>query len=174
MRGKAEQIDSKFIYVCGNLADALHSIGMEVYVLLCREAADLLQRLDGSHLVVGMHYRDEDGVGSNSRLQGGNLDQTLIGHRQIGHLKALFLQLSAALKNGRMLDPGGNYMFSRLLVLAGDSFQGQVIGFRTPGGEDYLLRLCAEEPGHLFAGLFQSLLCLQAEAMQAGGVAEFL
>ena len=172
--GKGEQIDTQGIYVRGNLAHALHGIGMQVDVLLRSQPADLLQRLDGSDLVVGMHDGDENGVGANGRLQGGEIDQALAGHGQIGDLKALLLQFAAGLQDGRMLDAGGDDMFARCPYCAAMPFRARLSDSVPPEVKMISSGFAAQELCHLLPGLFQSLFCLQAKAVQAGGIAELL
>ena len=65
-------------------------------------------------------------------------------------------------------------MFALLLIAAGYALQGQIIGLRAPGGEDDLLRVCSQELCHLLSGVLQSLFCLLAKAVQAGGIAELI
>ena len=58
--GDREQIDAEPVHVSRNLADRLSGVGMEEHAMFAGDARALLNRLDGAHLVVGVHDADED------------------------------------------------------------------------------------------------------------------
>ncbi len=58
--GDRKQIDPEPIHVSCNLADRLSGVGMEENTMFAGDARALRNRLNGTHLVVGVHDADED------------------------------------------------------------------------------------------------------------------
>ena len=54
--GDGEQVDPQGAHVHGDLAHALHGIGVQVDVFVCGDFADILYGLNGTDLVVGVHH----------------------------------------------------------------------------------------------------------------------
>lgn len=97
MSGEGEHIDTQGIQIHRDLARALHRVRMQIDLPLPGQPANMLQGLDSSDLVVGMHYRNEYGVRTDGPLQVGGLLQPLRIDRQVGYGKALLLQAAAGL-----------------------------------------------------------------------------
>lgn len=103
---------------------------MQIDLPLHGQPANMLQGLDSSDLVVGMHYRNEYAVRTDGPLQVGDLHQPLRIEGQVGYGKALFLQAAAGLQYGRMLNAADDDMPAQMAALAGYALEGQVVRLR--------------------------------------------
>ena len=61
-----QQIDAETLHVDRDLADRLHGVRVEQRALRMRDRRQLRNRLDRADLVVGMHDRDEGGLGARA------------------------------------------------------------------------------------------------------------
>jgi len=72
-----------------------------------------------------------------------------------------------------MLHLGGDDVVPLLGIGEGHPADGQVVRLATPTGEDYLIRMTAQELGHLLPGPHHPPLGLCPPGMGAGWVAKF-
>ena len=80
------------------------------------DLSDLLHRLHGSHLVVHIHDGDQNGVRPHGLPQLVQVHMAFCVHFEISHLKAHLLQKAQSVVDGRMLNIGGDNVFSRPLI----------------------------------------------------------
>src|SRR5437879_7694851 len=106
--GEGKQIQLKRVDVDGNFSCGLHGIGVEVDVGFFGDAADLLERLNGAKLVVGVHDGDENGFRANGAAQLAEVNQPLAIRRKIGNARALLLEYLASGKHGFVFDGGSH------------------------------------------------------------------
>ena len=78
----------------GDLAEGLHRVHVERDAVLAGDRADLRAGLDGPDLGVGVHDRDQDGVGPDGAPDVVGIDQPVAVDVEIGHLEALALERS--------------------------------------------------------------------------------
>ena len=84
-------------------------------MLMC-DGTNLLDRFDGSDLIVCKHHGDQNGIRADRLLDILRRNQTVCIYVQISHFIALLLQISAGMQDGMMLDLGRDDMFSFVLV----------------------------------------------------------
>ena len=167
-----EQIHAQLIHPHRNLSDGLGRIRMQEDIVAMRKLCDLINRLYRSHLVVGVHHRDQGRLRRDGALQGLHVDQAGFIHRHVGHLEALFLQIGAYFQHRRMFDGSGDDVAAAPPLRQRRPFDCQVVGFRTAASEDDLLRAAAQHAGDLPAGSLHSLFGFDAKSMTAGWVSE--
>ncbi len=65
-------------------------------------------------------------------------------------------------------------MASFRFIVQGGAFYGDIVRFRSSGGEYDFLSRSADEPGDFAPRILHCILCLPAEGMKAGSVAELI
>ena len=170
--GKGEHVDVLSLYVNVQVACRLYGIRVEDNALFPAHRADLGNGENGADLVVSVHDGHQGGVGSNGRsylLRGNGAGGA---HRQQLHLKALFFQLLQGVEHGVMLKGGGDdVLFALQRTPSGGGDNGLVVGLAAAGGEDDLLGVAAQAPGHGLPGALQGFGGPLAHGVQAGGIA---
>src|SRR5215813_4758273 len=101
---------------------------------------DLLDWLDSSGLVIGVHYRDQNCVIANRPANIVGVDQTGSRYRQISNTEAFGFERLGRRQHGWMLDLCCNDMAAALPELFGDPPYCQVVSFSPAGNEHYLSR----------------------------------
>ena len=86
------------------MSESLYRIRMEQYIVLMRYPAYLLNRLDRSYLIVGKHYRNEDGIVPYGFFDFIGIDKTVFVDIKICHFISVLLQKRACVQYRMMLD----------------------------------------------------------------------
>ena len=170
VRGARQKVDPPALEINGNLAERLDGVHVEGDAVGARDGPDGGNGLDRPHLAVGVHHADGEGVGPEGALDVIGIDHAVFVHRQIRHGDAESLQGLGRAQHGVMLDPGGDEVARPLG--RHQALHGEVVGFRSAGGEDDLLGPRPQETRHPLAGGVESLPGLPPETVNAGGVAE--
>jgi len=91
MTRKGEQIYAKFVHIQVYFPCRLGSICMKQNSMPVCDGGELDNRLYHSNLIIGMHYRNQDCLGSDQFFQFINFCQAIFIDRKIRYLKTLFL-----------------------------------------------------------------------------------
>ena len=151
VRAHRHQVDLRLVDVERHLADRLHRVGVEEDALLLRDRADLRDRLQHADLVVGGHDRDEDRLVGDRRAQLVEADAAVLLHRQVGDARALLLELLARVDHRLVLGDARDDVVALLAVHLGDALDREVVRLGGAAREDDLLRVGADQLGHLLA-----------------------
>ena len=108
-----------------------------------RDAGDVFDGLDGADLVIGVHDGHQRGLRADLRFNICWLDLPEPVYRQPADGCTSALQVQARLRDGRMLDLGGNDVYLLRVMAFSDALDGHVVRFAAAAGEDHLLRLTA-------------------------------
>jgi len=135
------------------------------------QGGDLVDGLDRTGLVVGMHHRHQHSL--RPQRIGDRLHVDVPGRqrRYHRHLDATPAQRGGTLEDGGVLDPAGNEMAAEPAE-AERATQRQVDGLGAAAGEHHLPGRTAEQHGHLRAGMVEGVVGGLAEGVPAGRVAE--
>ncbi len=146
MSADGKQIDFHPLRVNEELSVALHRIHMkqDVFSIVLNQTSDLLDRLQRSDFIVDIHDRNKDRILAERLFQIGKANSAAFIHIQISHAKALLLQISHRLQNGRMLNFCRDQMHARPAVRHRAADNRQIIRFRTPRRKQELLFLHLE------------------------------
>ncbi|MPN10346.1 hypothetical protein SDC9_157641 [bioreactor metagenome] len=63
MGRKRQHVDVKFPDVYWDMSHRLHRVGVEIYAVFMGDLCDFGDRFHGADLVVGIHHRNQGGVG---------------------------------------------------------------------------------------------------------------
>ncbi len=173
MGGEAEQVDLVVLDVQRDFADGLGGVGVEEDASVVAEPADLADRVERADLVVRGHDRDEDRAVGQRGLDRLGRDQAGRVGRQDGHIPAVLAgEPFQGVEHGLVLDRRRDDVVPLPLQGGQGPFQGEVVRLGRARGEDDLLGLRPDQPGHLLARRIDGLGGLPAEAVgDAGGVA---
>ena len=141
---------------------------------LMDQSRQLLHWLDGTHLIVGQHHRDQDGVGSERgrEVLAPHPPGAVDGKNR--ELAAELLEVPRGLQDRLVLDRGHYEVAPLLDGPAAAAPQSQVVGFAAATGEDDLPRTGVEHPGEpISSGVHERPRC-PTDAVNAGRVAEAL
>ena len=127
--------------------------------------------LKGTDLIIRMHDRNQDRIRPQFSFQIRKADPSVFIHRQIGHLKPLFLQILHGLKNCGMFYAGGNQMPSRPAVGKRTADQSQIIRFRSSRGEEKFFPIHLQYPGKYIFCIAKVLLSLHSLPVHTGWIA---
>ena len=97
------------------MPDCLNSIRVEKDSVLFTDLADLMNRLNCSDLIVGIHDRDQAGILPDRRFQFLRPHQSVLVHRQERHLIALFFQPVQGMQDRVVFKSGRNDVLFPLL-----------------------------------------------------------
>src|SRR5262249_14309055 len=114
--GDRQQVDAELIHVGRNLADGLGGVGMKQHAALMGDAGAILDRLDGSDLVVGVHDADEDRARRNRSAKVVGINAAPAVNRQIGDASAQALEKPARFDDGGMFDARRDDVIAPLAV----------------------------------------------------------
>ncbi len=157
-----------------HLAGRLHRVAVEEHAGLARDLADLGDGLDGAHLVVAVHDRDQDGVGPDGLAHVLGIHQAAAVHRDLGELPAALLQILHGLEHRVVLDGGGDEVLALLLLRVGSAEDGPVVGLGAAAGEVDLVRFGADDAGDGLPGLLHGARRTQSQAVDGRRVAVIL
>ena len=127
------------------MAKRLDSICVHINPSLMGNGRDLLNGLNGTYLIIRMHYRYKHCLIGNCRHNILGVYRPKPVNREICNRPSLVLKEFAWLKDGLMLNSRGNDMIPLLPVGIGYALDGQVIGLCPTACKDYLLFLRADE-----------------------------
>ena len=121
--------------------------------MLARDAAYLLDRLYGAHLIVGVHDAHENGARRDGATNVVRVDApgAIDGHDS--HAVAEFAQEAAGCEDSRVLDGAGDDVIAPGPQRPGYALEGEVVGLAAPTREDDFVALTAEQCRHLAARL---------------------
>jgi len=125
--------------------------------------------------LIGVHDGDQDRFRRNCRFQIVQADAAIALHWQIGHFKAVLLEVFAGIQHRFVLDGLGDDVIALFAEHLRDALDHQVVGFRGAAGEDDFLRRGVDQRSDLLARGFDGLFAGPAErVIAARSVAEFL
>src|SRR5690349_7975541 len=169
------EIDAIAVHVYWNFPDCLDGIAVKQYASLIAQPANLRNRLDRAHFIVGVHHADKNCLVAESSLYIFNAEQAIVSYRQISDAIPVLLQMFAGIEHGFVLGCDGNNVVALLSACLDDSLDCEVIALRRSRSEDDLLRSRSNGLRDLHASGFDSLLGLPTEFMAAaGGIAKLL
>ena len=175
MGGQREHVHRQLRQVDRHMSHRLHGIGVKQHTLFTADCSDLCNGFDRANFIVGKHHTDQTGVRTNCRLHRFRCNHTGFRNRQQRHGKALLLQLLQGVKNGVVLDRGGNEV---LLTGPGTGIGGRpqclIVGFAAAGGEVDLSLRTAQTAGNVLPCLQQGFCGSLPYMVQTGGVAVVL
>mmetsp|Transcript_15032 Transcript_15032/g.35474 ORF Transcript_15032/g.35474 Transcript_15032/m.35474 type:complete len:690 (-) Transcript_15032:2922-4991(-) len=167
VRGQAHQIDGQMGQIDLDLAGGLGRVDVEDDAALAAQRAQRDDVLDDADLVVDVHDRGQDGVRAKRGLEGGQVDEAVRQHVEIGYVEALALQLAHRVQHGLVLGLDGDQVLAAGLVELGRALQREVVGLGGARGPDDLARVGADQLGHLGARLLDRLFRLPAPGVAA-------
>ncbi len=171
---EAHEVDPGADDVDGDLAHRLHTVGMQQHTPLLADLRDLLDREDGSRLVVGPHDRHERRLVGDEIPYRMGLDDALTVDRQVGDAHALLLEPAADRRDGRMLHLGGDDVIFLAVSdqIEPDPFEDPVVRFGGAGGDDDVVFVPgADRLVHLIHRLAQSRMARRTEVVERVGIA---
>src|SRR5215472_16586332 len=135
------------------------------------DAGAILDRLDGSDLVVGVHDADEDRARRDRSAQLVGIDPPGAVNRQIGDAGAQPLEKRAGFDDGRMLDARGDDVIAAVAVRKEHALEGEVVGLAAAARKNDLVASAAEQRRHLAARRLEGDLCRRCRPMSARRIA---
>ena len=177
MRRQRHQVHVQGLDVQAECSSGLHGVGVEWNLVSTGDLADLGNGLDGAHFVVGVHDADEGRVRADGLLDVGRIDQAMMIHRHVGHLKAkVLLQLLQRVADGVVLDRRGDdvVLFGTVTSLKGHAAQRQIVALGAATGKDHLSGAAVQDAGHGLARLVHGVVGLAPQGVDAGSVAILL
>ena len=175
MPAEGKHIYVLLFYVDVNVTDSLNCVGMEYYAFLLAQCANLGDRLNGTDLVIGVHYCDKCGVGADSVCYVLNLYYTVWVNGEICYLEALFLESVKCVQNCVVLKYRSDYMLlaflSHHLCCA---FYRPVIALTAAACEINFVVLTAERLCDLMSCLVYGDCGISSERVDRGWIAIFL
>lgn len=169
MRGKRQQVDVVRDDVDRDLADSLGGIGVEKDALFLADLANRLDVLDRADLVVAVHDAHQDRFVRDGFTQLVQIDKAVRLHGQVSHPRAVLFQPFTGIEDRLMLSGRGDNVVALLGIHLRHAFDGQIVRFRGPAGEDDLLRVRPDHIGQLFARMFHGLLGHPPKRVVAAG-----
>lgn len=172
MRRDGHQVNVHRIDVHGDLADSLRGVRVEKHLFAPADGSNLLEGLDHANLVVDRHDAHQRRFGADGSPQPLKIHQPAVLHRQVGDVKALVLQMPAAVKDTLVLRLCGDDVL--LLDLAdrpteepGDALDAHVVALGGAAGEDDFLGVGADQRGNMLSGFLDGLFALPAVGVRA-------
>jgi hypothetical protein len=151
---------------------ALGRIDVEIRVRIAQAVSDLANRLDNTRLIVDVHDRNEQGVGSNRVEEHLRVHLAVVIRAHFSDLEAALLQLGKRLENRMMLDGGRNDV-SAALRSGGQPKNREVVAFRGTACENHVAAARVDHGGNLIARTFDRCPgALAPRVRAASGVAE--
>ena len=144
--GHREEVHAQFLDVGRDLSHGLRRVRVERDACLTSDGGDLGDRLDRSHLVVGVHDRDEDGPGCDRLPHIVRIHHPVPIHRQDRHPRAKFLQEPARVERRRMFHCSRDDMVPRVPVCEVDPLDGMVVRLAPAAGKDHFGRIAPKGP----------------------------
>ena len=135
-----KKIDPQLFRIDTILSECLDGIYMKkcFRTFFMDKLSDLFYRHHGSHLIVHVHHRHQNGIRTKSRFQCIQLYNALMINRKNSHLIALFLQISKRLGHCCMLYCSCDDMISHTLIGFHTTDDGKVIRLCSTRGKKNL------------------------------------
>ena len=173
VRGQRQQVHVQHLHVQRKIAAGLHRVGVEGNAVLSGDGADLGDRFDRAHLVVGVHHADQRGVRSNRRGYGRRLHQASAVHRQDRHLEVEVPgQVGRGVQHSVVLDGRGDDVPAPAGRLRQpDAAQRQVVALGAAPGEHDLGRPAIQHRRDPRPSILQRRGRAAAQPIDAGWVA---
>ena len=169
-----QHINMILVHIDRNMSISLYCIGMENNVMLFSNLTDLLDRLNGTNLIVCKHNRDHDRCRSNSCFQLIQLDHSILIYSNVSHLKTILFQIFTCMQNRMMLYRRSNNMISFFFLRKSCRFQRPVIRLTSTTCKINLISIGTQKVSHCLSGILYSLLTLTCETIYTGWIAIFL
>ena len=163
-----EHVNMQFIHIDGHLSKSLHRIGVEQNSMFMGNLTNLPDGLDGTDLIIGKHYRYQNGIRADRVFQILQFDHTKFIDIQISDLISPLFQIFTGVQNRVMLNLGSNDMFSLRSIRFRSGFQRPVISLRTASSKIDFILLGTQCCSNLRSGLCHSFLALSAQAVDRG------
>src|SRR3990170_4416003 len=103
-----KQVNAELIDIDLYVPRRLDGIGMEINASFTSHLTDFSNRLDGAHLIIGMHHRNQNGFVGDSLFDIVRVHQTLLIHLEVGNGSAPLLQELAGLQYSMVFDGAGD------------------------------------------------------------------
>src|SRR5487761_1960315 len=175
VRGDGHQVDLELLQIDFDLARRLHRVAMENDALGAADFTDRGDVLDHADFVVDHHYRHEDGVGADRRLEFFQIEQAVRLRAEIGRLEALALEVAHRVQHRLVLGLDRDDVLALALIEMRRTLDREVVAFRCPRSPDDFLGVGVEQRRHMRARLLHRCLGFPAIGMRAaGGIAELL
>ena len=164
--GKTQHVNGKPGKVHFHFADRLYGVRMEQGALTVRQFGEFFYRINVADLIVRPHNGNDRGFRVDHLLGTLHIEPAFGIDRNMGNGVSAPLQLFAESEN-RGVFHAGDHDFAAFRAEAQRAVNRRTVAFRSAAGENDFGRLCAEEPGKLFAGCFDMRRDLSAERMNA-------
>ncbi len=158
------------IHIQRNMPVCLHRVRVEQDPVLLCQRADLPERLYRTDLVVRRHDCDQDGIGSDRRLQLIKLYHAARIHVHIRDLISLLLQILAGMQHRVVLDLRSYDMFSFFLAERCRRFDCPVIRLASAGCKINFIVLCTDQLRNTPSRLIHRLHGSSRKGVDAGRV----
>ena len=147
---------------------------MEKDAMLAGDARALLNRLDGAHLVVGVHDADEDRARRDPPAQVIGIDAPESIHWQASYPRAQAFKKPAWCGNRRVFDPRGDDVIATVAPCKVCTFERQIIGLASSACEDNFIIFTTKQGRNLTARSFKGGLGRCGGPMTARRIAEVI
>src|SRR5215469_16163539 len=108
-----------------------------------RNAGAILNRLDGSDLVIGMHDADEDGARRDGLTKVAWINAASAVDRQISHARTQAFEKATRFNDRRVLDLGGDDVIALVAQCEERALEGEIIGLAAAAGKNDLIVVTA-------------------------------
>ena len=108
MASNCKQIEAELVDFSRNLSDRLCRVRVKANPALPCDQADVLDRLDGADLIVGVHNANQDRLRSNGAAHVLRIDSARAIDGKVGDRSAEPFEKPAGSKNSGMLDCRGD------------------------------------------------------------------
>src|SRR2546429_1161154 len=169
--GDRHKIDAEPVDISCDLPDGLRSVSVEQDLVLAGNAGAVLDRLDGSNLVVGMHDADKDRARCDRLADIVGINAACAINGQIRHACAEAFEKTARLDDGRMLDTGGDDVIAVITKREECALEGKIIRLAAAARKNDLIVVTAKRCRHLAARCLKRSFCRCGRPMPAGWIA---
>ena len=163
--GEREHVDAERLDVERQLAEGLDRVDVERDAVLARDAADRLDRLQGSDLTVRVHDADRQGVRANRAPHLVRVHHPELVDAHARQVEALRLQRPAGSQNRVVLDLRGDEM--PLALRQGEALDREIVGLGAARSEDDLLTRDLQKPGDALSRQVEAFPRLTPESVDA-------
>jgi hypothetical protein len=139
--------------------------------VLAGNAGAVLDRLDGSNLVVGMHDADKDRARGDRLAQIVRINATGAVNGQVGHTCTEAFEETTRFNNCRMLNTRGDDVIALVATREECALESKIIRFAAAARENDLVVVAAKQRRHLAARCLQRSFCRGRRPMPAGRIA---
>ena len=172
--GNRDQVSEHTAQIQGHHTQCLDSIGVKDDFPLPRNLPDLIDRLEGADLVIGIHDTDENGIVSQCGLDVRGVHPAPSVNANAGHLKPQLLQPFERTQHRKVLYLRGDQVFSVFLPGQGRTDDGQIVRLGASAGENQVFRAAFETFGHGSGSRAQCFTGPPSERVNTGWVTKFL